>query len=111
MPPAEIRLWVKTSLLTVVFKVNETIRKLGFKENEKDNSVYAKFKNREFIFHILCIDDILLTGSDVNLSLEKKKFMSSSFNMNDLGEASLVVGIQIHRDIRKWILGLSQRHT
>ena len=68
-----------------------------FKENEKDNSVYAKFKNGKF--------DILLTSSDVNLPLEKK-FLSSSFNMNDLGEASLVLGIEIHRDRRKGVLGL-----
>ena len=73
---------------------------LGFKENEKDNSVYTKFKNRKFIFHILWIDGILLTSSDVNLSLEKK-FLSSSFNMNDLGEASLVLEIEIHRDRKK----------
>ena len=45
---------------------------LGFKENEKDNSVYAKFKNGKFIFHIMWIDGILLTSNDVNLSLEKK---------------------------------------
>ena len=69
-----------------------------------DNSVYAKFKNEKFIFYILCIDDILLTSSDVNMSLEKK-FLSSSCNMNDLGE------VEIHRDRRKWVLGLSQRHT
>ena len=79
---------------------------LGFKENEKDNSVYAKFKNRKFFFHILYIDDILLTSSDINLPLEKKKFLSSSFNMNDLGEGSLVLGIEIHRDRRKGVLGL-----
>ena len=91
MPPVEIYLWVKTNLQIVVFEVDETIRKFGFKENEKDNSFYAKFKNEKFIFHILCIDDILLTSSDVNLSLEKK-FLSSSFNMNDLGE------VQIHLD-------------
>ena len=53
MPPVEIHLWVKISLYTVVFEVNETIRKFGFKENEKDNSVYAKFKNGKFIFHNL----------------------------------------------------------
>ena len=82
---------------------------MGFKENEKDNSVYAKFKNGKFIFHIMCIDDILLTSSGVNLLLEKK-FLPSSFNMNDLGEASLVLGIEIERDRRKWVLGLSQRH-
>jgi hypothetical protein len=31
--------------------------------------------------------------------------------MNDLGEASLVLGIEIHRDRRKGVLGLPQRHT
>ena len=85
----------------------KTIKSLGFKENEKDNSVYAKFKNGKFFFHIMCIDDILLTSSNVNLSLEKKKSLSSSFNVNDLGEASLVLGIKIHRDRWKWVLGLS----
>ena len=28
--------------------------------------------------------------------------MSSSFNVNDLSEASLVRGIEIHQDRRKW---------
>ena len=78
---------------------------MDFKENEKDNSIYAKFKNGKFTFHILCIDDILLTSGDVNLTLEKK-FLSSSFNMNDLGEAPLVLGIEIHLDRRKGVLGL-----
>ena len=97
MPPVEIHLWVKSkSLQTVVFEVDEMIRKFGFKENEKDNSNYTKLQNRKLFFHILCIDDILLTSSDVNLPLEK--FLSSSFNMNDLGEASLVLKIKIYQD-------------
>jgi hypothetical protein len=29
--------------------------------------------------------------------------------MKDLGEASFVLGIEIHRDRRKWVLGLSQK--
>ena len=53
----------------------------GFKENEKDNSVYAKFKNKKFIFYILWIDDILLTSSDVNMSLEKKFYPQVSMWM------------------------------
>ena len=101
MPPVEIHLWVKTSLQIVVFEVDEMIRKFEFKEN-KDNSVYAKFQNGKFFFHILCIDDILLTSSNINLPWEKKKSLSSSFNVNDLGETSLVLGIEIHQDRRKW---------
>jgi len=53
------------------------------------------------------VDDILLASSDVGLLLETKKFLSSNFDMKDLGEASLVLGIEIHRDRTKGVLGLS----
>ena len=55
------------------------------------------------------MDDILLASSDVNLLLETKKFLSSKFDMKDLGEASFVLGIEIHRDREKGVLGLSQK--
>ena len=41
--------------------------------------------------------------------METKKFLSSNFDMKDLGEASFVLGIEIHRDRRKGVLGLSQK--
>ena len=72
--------------------------KFGFKENEGDNCIYAKFKSGKFIFLIMYVDDILLGSSDVGLLLETKKFLSSNFDMKDLGEASFVLGIEIHRD-------------
>jgi hypothetical protein len=69
-------------------KFNETIRNFGFKENE---------------------DDILLASSDVNLLLETKRSLSSNFDIKDLGEALFVVGIEVHQDRRKGVLGLSQK--
>jgi hypothetical protein len=51
------------------------------------------------------VDDILLASSDISLLLETKKFLSSKFDMKDLGEASFVLGIEIHRDRRKEVLG------
>jgi hypothetical protein len=86
-------------------KFDETITKFGFKANIEDNCVYAKFKNGKFIFLILYVDDI----SDVRLLQETKKFLSSKFDMKDLGEASYVLGIEIHRDRRNEVLGLSQK--
>ena len=77
-------------------KFDQTIRNFGVKENIEDNCVYAKFKNEKFIFLVLYVDDILLASSDVSLLLETKKF-----DMKDLDEASLVLGIEIHRDRRK----------
>jgi hypothetical protein len=55
------------------------------------------------------VDDILLANSDVSLLLETKRFLSSNFDMKDIGEASFVLGIEIHRDRRKVVLGLSQK--
>ena len=54
------------------------------------------------------MDDILRASSDVNLLLETK-FLSSKFDMKDLGKASFVLGIEIHRDREKGVLGLSQK--
>jgi hypothetical protein len=53
------------------------------------------------------VDDILLASSDVYLILEAKGFLSSHFDMKDLGEASYLLGIEIHQDRRKAVLGLS----
>jgi hypothetical protein len=55
------------------------------------------------------VDDILFASSDVSLLLETKRFLSSNFDIKDLGEASFVLGIKIHRDRRKEVLRLSQK--
>jgi hypothetical protein len=90
-------------------KFDRTIKGFGFKENIEDNRIYAKFKNGKYIFLILYVDDILLASSDVTLLKETKEFLSSKFDMKDLGEASFVLGIEIHRDRNKGVLGLSQK--
>ena len=90
-------------------KFNQTIKSFGFKENIEDNCIYAKFKNGKYIFLILYVDDILLASSDVSLLQETKKFLSSNFDITDLGEASYVLGIEIHRDRNNGVLGLSQK--
>jgi hypothetical protein len=90
-------------------KFDKTIKEFGFKENVEDICVYAKFKNEKYLFLILYVDDILLASSDISLLLETKKFLSSHFEMKDLGEARFVLGIEIHRDRMKGVLGLSQK--
>ena len=82
-------------------KFDSTIRKFGFQENIEDKCVYAKFKNEKYIFLVLYVDDILLASSYVNLLLETKKFLSSKFDIKNLGEASFVLGKEIHQDKEK----------
>ncbi|RVW36414.1 Retrovirus-related Pol polyprotein from transposon TNT 1-94 [Vitis vinifera] len=90
-------------------KFDQVITSFGFKENTVDQCIYLKFSGSKFIILVLYVDDILLASSDVGLLHETKRFLSSKFDMKDIGNASFVLGIQIHRDRSKGILGLSQK--
>jgi len=77
--------------------------------NVVDDCVYHKFSGGKYIFLVLYGDDILLATNNIDMLHETKKFLSRNFEMKDLGDASFVLGIQIHRDRSQGILGLSQR--
>jgi hypothetical protein len=48
-------------------RFDQTIRKNCFEGNKEDNCIYAKFKNGKYIFLVLHVNGILLTGGDKNL--------------------------------------------
>jgi len=90
-------------------KFDEVIKKFGFKENDVDSCIYIKVKGGKLIILVLYVDDILLACNDKNMLHETKNFLSSNFDMKDLGDASYVLGIEIHRDRAQGVLGLSQK--
>ena len=77
--------------------------------NLVDDCIYNKFYGSKYIFLFLYVDDILLASSDIGLLYGTKRFLTKNFEMKDLGDASFVLGIQIHWDRSRDILGLSQK--
>ena len=73
-----------------------------------DQCIYQKVSGSKICFFVLYVDDILLATNDKRLLHEVKQFLSKSFDMKDMGKASYVIGIKIHRDRARGILGLSQ---
>ena len=57
---------------------------------------------------MLYVDDILLIGNDLGVISSVKIWLSSQFDMKDLGEASYILGIKLWWDCKNMILGLSQ---
>ena len=88
------------------FKFHQVIVSFGFEINMVDECVYHKFNESKHIFLVLYVDDILLVTNDINLLHETKRFLSKNFDMLDLGDASFVLRIKIHRDCSHGILGL-----
>ena len=72
---------------------------------------YLKISGSKFIFLISFIDDILLASSYFDLLSETKQMLSRTFDMKDLGEATFVLGIEIHRDRSLHLLGCQRGHT
>jgi hypothetical protein len=72
------------------------------KENERIIAFVQNYRMGNSFPNPVYVDDILLASNDVNL-LHEKKFLSSRFNKNVLGEMSLVIRIETHRDRRKGI--------
>lgn len=90
-------------------KFHEVMVRFQFKKNAVDQCIYLKISGSKYVILVLYVDDILLASNDSDMLYETKRFLSSNFEMKDLGEASYVIGIEIHRDRSRGILGLSQR--
>ena len=71
---------------------------LAVEMNLVGDCVYHKFSGSKYIFLVLYVDDILLATNDIGMLNETKRFLSRNFEMKDLGDASFVLGIQIHRN-------------
>ena len=60
------------------------------------------------MFLVLYVDDILLIGNDVGVMSSVKVWLSSQFDMKDLGEANFILGIKLWQDCKNKMLGFLQ---
>jgi hypothetical protein len=63
-----------------------------------DHCIYSKEEGGNFIYVALYVDDMLLTGNNMDAIKEVEKQLSSKFNMKDLSEANFILGMDIKRD-------------
>ena len=89
-------------------KFHDVIPLFEFVENIMDQCIYQKVNGSNIYFVVLYVDDILLVANDKGMLYEVKQFISENFDMKDMGEASYIIDIKIHRDKNRGILGLSQ---
>ena len=88
-------------------KFHHVVLKDGFKMMEEDHCMYLKHSNNGFVILSLYVDDILLDGNSKEIIDNVKKWLSSNFEMKDMGEVSSVLGVKIVRDRAKRLLCLS----
>ena len=70
----------------------------GYVINGVDKYIYSKFINNEGIIICLYIDDLLIFGTNLDVVHNAKCFFAFNFDMKDLDEANMILGIKILRD-------------
>ena len=68
---------------------------LIFEQNIDEPCVYKTHQDKVVIFLVLYVDDILLIGNAIQVMSLVKIWLSSQFDMKDLGEASYILGIKL----------------
>ena len=76
---------------------------------EEDHCVCIKRSKVSFIILSLYVNDILLASNDMEMIIATKWWLSSNFEMKDMGEVDFILGVKIVRDYSKKLLGLSQQ--
>ena len=74
---------------------DQAIKTSDFNQNNDKPCVYRKTQGSMVVFLVLYINDILLVGNNVGLLSPVKIWLSTQFQMKDLGELQYIIGIKI----------------
>ena len=66
-------------------RFDQAIKSFGFEQNLDEPCVYKRHQDKVLIFLVFYVDDILLIGNDVGVTSSVKIWLSSQFEMKDLG--------------------------
>ena len=69
--------------------------------------MYKRHQDKIVMFLVLYVDDILLIRNDARVMSSIKIWLSSQFDMKDLGEVNFILGIKLWQDRKNKLLGLS----
>ena len=63
--------------------------------NPSDSFVYSKLFGSDCVIICLYFDDMLIFGFNLEVINDTKMFLTTHFEMKDLGEANVILGVKI----------------
>ena len=76
-------------------KFASSLKKNSFIVNNSDSCVYSKMIGSDYVIICLFVDDMRIFGTNLSVVNEAKRFLSSLFEMKDLGEAGVILGLYL----------------
>ena len=89
-------------------RFTKAVLKLGYKQGQADHTLFVKKSHAgKMAILIVYVDDIILSGNDMEELQKLKKYLSEEFEVKDLGNLKYFLGMEVARS-RKGIV-VSQR--
>ncbi|RVW44659.1 Retrovirus-related Pol polyprotein from transposon RE1 [Vitis vinifera] len=89
-------------------RFTKAVLKLGYKQGQADHTLFVKKSHTgKMAILIVYVDDIILSGNDMEELQNLKKYLSEEFEVKDLGNLKYFLGMEVARS-RKGIV-VSQR--
>lgn len=77
-------------------KLNKVLGELKFVKCDKEPALYRRQEqNRDVLLVVVYVDDLLVTGTNREMSDDFKRGMSACFEMSDLGKLTYYLGIEV----------------
>ena len=76
-------------------KSSSTISRLGYMASHYDFALFLRYNDKGTILLLPYVDDMIITGDNLNGIQELKDFLSQQFEMKDLGHLSYFLGLEI----------------
>ena len=88
-------------------KLDDFLKSHGFDNIDPDACLYLLMDDGEIIIVLVYVDDLLLVASSLAAIYKIKDALHKRFEMKDLGEAKVILGLAIRRDTALGTLKLS----
>ena len=72
-----------------------------------DHCVYIKQHKDKYVLLSLYVNDIIIARNDLEFVQTIKKWLSSAFEMKDMGETFYILGVKIHKNHSNKLVVLS----
>ncbi|PNY08092.1 histone deacetylase [Trifolium pratense] len=78
-------------------KLTTTLLQFGFKASKCDPSLFTYSKDRQVVYLLVYVDDIIITGSSITLVQTLVEKLDSVFSLKQLGNLDYFLGIEVQQ--------------
>jgi hypothetical protein len=77
--------------------------RFGYKQSHADHTLFTKKFIGKIVVLIVYVDDIIMTGNDVDEILNLKSSLAQEFEIKDLGSLRYFLGMEVARSDRGFL--------